>query len=497
MHSFATLTNTATTLKYFNYRKVKEELKRIKYLNDIRGARSNIRVKFILYTIASVGAAILAAHLLKSTSLPQEAILMAAIFVLAALLWVTEALPLFATALVVITLEIILIANPGNWVGLGAVDGNNPDYKTFLSPISNPIIILFLGGFILAQASVKEGIDKALASNLLKVFGNKPQTVMLGLMVITAIFSMWMSNTATTAMMITLAVPLMSQISEQDPFRKALVLCIPFAANIGGLGTPIASPPNAVAVGFLKNVGIDISFLEWMMVAVPLVIAMLIVAWWLLWMLYKPKKTVCLSTQTHKIDSRGWYVMAVFSLTIVLWLTDAWHGLPTAVVALVPVVGFTTTGIIRRSDFNALEWHILFLIAGGIALGMGLKITALDVAIVDLIPKESGIIFPLLIVSTVLLSTFMSNTAASNLLVPLGISFAIGLENQHLAMEIGVGIAFAASMAMSLPISTPPNAIAYAKGVLSSSDFVKAGIVIGVIAIALILGGRWMLNLVF
>ena len=479
-------------MRYFNYRKVKEEFRRLEYLERLRGLRSNIHFRFILWTFISFFLAFLVGYLLWDSDMPRQAVLMSSIFVLAGLLWVTEALPLFATALVVISLEIILIANPGEWAGLGRVDGLNPDYKTFLNPIADPVIILFLGGFILAQASVKEGIDKALASNILKIFGSRPRTVMLGLMVITSIFSMWMSNTATTAMMITLTVPLMAQIPETDPFRKGLVLCIPFAANIGGLGTPIASPPNAVAVGFLKNVGIDITFLEWMMIAIPLVVVMLGFSWLLLWNLYKPKNRFRLSSEHHKIDGRGIYVMFIFSLTIILWLADTWHGLPTAVVALVPVVGFTTTGIIRRSDINALEWHILILIAGGISLGLGLKVTGLDLIIVDLIPKESGFIFPILIFATVLLSTFMSNTAASNLLIPLGVSFAIGLQDQQLAMEIGLGVALAASMAMSLPISTPPNAIAYAKGTLRSRDFAKAGVVVGILAVALILLGRWL-----
>lgn len=422
---------------------------------------------------------------------------MASIFILAGLLWVSEALPLFATALVIISLEIIFISNPGNWPGLGNPIGENPNFRTFLNPLSDPIIILFLGGFILAQASVKEGIDKALASQILRIFGAKPRVVLLGLMTITCVFSMWMSNTATTAMMITLATPLASQIPAGDPFRKSLVLSIPFAANIGGMGTPIASPPNAVAVAFLKNVGIHISFLEWMIVAIPLVIGLLLITWILLWHLYKPNNGFSLATETHRINGRGFFVMIIFSTTILLWMSDSWHGLPTAVVALVPVVAFTTTGIIRRSDVNSLEWHILILIAGGIALGLGLKITGLDLVIVNLIPKDDAIIFPLMMVSTILLSTFMSNTAASNLLIPLGISFAIGLQEQALAREIGIGIALAASAAMSLPISTPPNAIAYAKGVLSSQDFSKAGVLVGIVAVILILGARILWQLLF
>ncbi len=426
--------------------------------------------------------------------MPKKAVLMSGIFVLAGLLWVTEALPLFATAFVVISLEVILIANPGKWIFIGP-ELSPIDYKVFLNPLADPVIILFLGGFLLAQASVKEGIDKALASNLLKIFGNQPATVMLGLMMITAVFSMWMSNTATTAMMITLTVPLLSQVPDKDPFRKALVLSIPFAANVGGMGTPIASPPNAVAVGFLRSIGIEISFLNWMLIALPLVILMLFIAWAILWHYYKPKQSgMKLISESHKIDSRGFYVMVIFTITIILWLSDQWHGLPTAVVALVPIVAFTATGIIRRRDINSLEWHILILIAGGIALGVGMKATGLDTIIVDLIPQSPAVIFPILIVATILLSTFMSNTAASNLLIPLGISFAAALGSERLSLEIGIGVALAASMAMSLPISTPPNAIAYARGILTSKDFVFAGGFIGVIAIGVILLARWMIQ---
>lgn len=420
---------------------------------------------------------------------------MASIFMLAGLLWVTEALPLFATALVVISLEIILIANPGNWNWVGP---NNLDqelhYSDFLSPLSDPIIILFLGGFILAQAAVKVGIDRALASNVLKIFGSRPRTVMLGLMTITAVFSMWMSNTATTAMMITLTVPLLAQIQSGDPFKKALVLCIPFAANIGGMGTPIASPPNAVAVAFLKDIGIEISFLSWTLTALPLLIVLLLITWIILWRLYQPQKDIVLKSEVFKIKGQGFYVMAIFMLTIILWLSEGWHGLPTAVVAFFPIVAFTSTGIIRRSDINSLEWHILILIAGGLALGSGLKVTQLDQYMVELIPQSTTLIFPLLVVVTIVLSTFMSNTAAANLLIPLGVSFAVSLDNSNLALEIGIGVAFAASLAMSLPISTPPNAIAYAKGILQSRDFSKAGILIGIIGVALIIGIRLLIK---
>ena len=420
---------------------------------------------------------------------PREIAFMSGIFVLAALLWVTEALPLFATALVVIGLEIILLANPGSWSGFGFANGMNPNYKDILSPFSDPILILFLGGFILARAAVKEGVDRALASSVLRIFGQKPIMVTLGLMLITATFSMFMSNTATTAMMITLVSPLLVNIPTEDPFRKGLLLCIPFAANIGGMGTPIGSPPNAVAIGFLRNAGQPVGFLDWMLIGVPLALLLLLLAWLVLNRIYRsPAKDLQLQAHAEKIKPRGWFVVAVFCVTILLWLTDQWHGLPTAVTALLPVILFTATNIIDRKDYNNLEWHILALIAGGIALGLGMQLSGLDKVLISLIPGGSGLIFLMLIVATVLLSIFMSNTAAANLIIPLGITLAAAApEGSGSQMVIyGVSIALASSVAMALPISTPPNAIAYAKGIIETRDFVKVGGFLSLMAIILI-----------
>ena len=417
---------------------------------------------------------------------------MSGIFVLAVLLWVTESLPLFATAIVIIALEIIFLANPGDWVGFGFVNGDSPDYQDFLSPLSNPIIVLFFGGFVLAQAVLKEGVDKAMASVILRWFGGKPRMVMLGLMLITALFSMWMSNTATTAMMITLVVPMLAQVPKGDPLRKGLLLCIPFAANIGGMGTPIASPPNAVAVSFLQQAGYDISFLQWVLIAVPLMIFLLAFAWLLLGYLFTPQDpSIKLSAEQRSIDRRGWYVIIVLVTTVLLWLTDRFHGLSTAVVALFPAVAFTATGLISRSDINSLEWHILILIMGGIALGIGMQVTGLDTILVEAIPVQGQAILAVLVITTIVFSTFISNTAAANLLLPIGITYAIQQMGAEISgpgpIQIGVGIALTASLAMSLPVSTPPNTIAYSKGDLETKDFTRAGVIVGAVSIVLII----------
>ncbi len=419
----------------------------------------------------------------------QERAFMAGIFLLAALLWATESLPLFSTSLLIIALEILFLANPGKWEGLGFQNSQSPDYRDILAPFSDPILFLFLGGFILARAAVKEGVDKSLASSVLKIFGEKPSNVLFGLMLITAGFSMFMSNTATTAMMITLVSPLLINIKEDDPLRIGLVLCIPFAANVGGMGTPIGSPPNAVAIGFLRAEGITINFLDWMILAVPLVLVILVFAWWILRKLYSsPFKELRLNTPIQKIYGRGWFIVVIFFVTVSLWLTDQWHGLPAPVTAMVPIVILTATGIIDRQDYNNLEWHILALIAGGIALGLGIKITGLDSFIISFLPTASEWVFYVLVFATFILSIFMSNTAAANLIIPLAISLAtvgIGNDNARIAY-FGLSIALTSSLSMALPISTPPNAIAFAQGFIKAKEFAKGGLIIGVLGIFLI-----------
>jgi sodium-dependent dicarboxylate transporter 2/3/5 len=308
-------------------------------------------------------------------------------------------------------------------------------------------------------------------------------------MAATLVMSTFMSNTATTAMMITLVIPLIAAVPASDPVRRGLMLCVPFAANIGGMGTPISSPPNAVAVGFLQQAGYEVSFLDWMLVAVPLALGLLVVAWLLLSIRYRPTTSgLTLTTQAARLDARGAWVLAVVGVTIALWLTDAWHGLPTAVVALLPAVAFTASGLLGRDDFNSLQWHILILIAGGVSLGVGIQSTGLDEVIVAAVPTGGLFVLGPLMAATLVMSTFMSNTAAANLLLPIGISLAATTVGAG-AVEAGLSIALTASAAMALPVSTPPNAIAYGHGLLTPRDLLVSGTIIGLIALVLIVVG--------
>lgn len=196
-----------------------------------------------------------------------------AIFLLAALLWVLEPIPVFATSILIICLELVMISDQG--LSLLTHDTSAADfgvllhYKDICNAFSSPIIILFMGGFALAISASKYELDNNLARVLLKPFGRQPKFIMLGLMLITAVFSMFMSNTATTVMMLALLTPIVAAAPKGDLGIKALVLCIPIAANTGGIGTPIGTPPNAIALQYLTGDN-RIDFLTWMSMGIPL-----------------------------------------------------------------------------------------------------------------------------------------------------------------------------------------------------------------------------------
>ncbi|MDD2871293.1 MAG: DASS family sodium-coupled anion symporter [Candidatus Gracilibacteria bacterium] len=467
------------------------ELKNIEKIDKLRKATAHFNWKNIFIILLASVISVFFSLWLKSLGLAQETTYMGGIFMLSIILWSTEALPLFATAILIIFLEIIFLANPGDWAMLGFQNGDSPKYQSILSSFADPIIFLFLGGFILSQAIVKQGVDQKFAGILLKLFGTKPISVILGLMIVTAFLSMWMSNTATTAMMITLTIPLIAQIPNLDSLKKGLLLSIPIAANIGGMATPIGTPPNAVAIGFLKTKGIDIGFIDWMLVATPLMLILLFFSWILLWNLYKPKKLAeevrFLLPENKKITKGGILVIVVFIITVLLWLTEKIHNIPSAVVALIPAVIFTAMGLTDRNDINSLDWNILLLIAGGIALGNGMQITHFSDFLIQNLPTSSSMIIILLGFATLGLSIIMSNTAAANIILPIAVGIAITLGGDKEASIVGVIIALSASLAMALPISTPPNAIAYSKGILKTSDFVKTGLIIGIVGLGIVL----------
>ena len=418
-----------------------------------------------------------------------------AIFFFAALFWILEPIPVYATSLLIIFLELFFLSDKGlTWLvnSEDPIMGTVIPYADIIYTFASPIIILFLGGFFLAMAATKYRLDQNLARVLLAPFGSNPRYVMLGLMMITAVFSMFMSNTATTAMMLSILTPVLAVFDVDDKGKIAFALSIPVAANVGGIGTPIGTPPNAVALKYL--VGDEyISFGEWMMFATPYVIVLLLIGWFLLLMLYPVK------TQKIQLEIKGRFqkgrnaniVYATFVITILLWLTDFIHGMNAYVVAMFPVALFSATGIINKNDLKGISWDVLWLVSGGIALGLALEKSGLAARVISSIPFDS--LSPLLIAFLVsilaaVMANFMSNTATANLLLPLvaalGTSIA-SLEEIGGSQMIILITTIACSMGMALPISTPPNALAFGTGIFETKDMTRQGVILAIIGLAL------------
>ncbi|GLS90275.1 dihydroorotate dehydrogenase [Psychromonas marina] len=415
-----------------------------------------------------------------------------AIFVMAALCWVLEPIPIYATSLLIIVLELLIISDQGLWFTKFESPelGELISYKVIMGTFASPIIMLFLGGFFLAIAATKYRLDINLARVLLKPFGQNPKYVMLGLMIITAVFSMFMSNTATTAMMLSILTPVLALFSQDDLGKVAFALSVPVAANIGGIGTPIGTPPNAVALKYLVDEN-SISFGEWMIFGVPFVILMLAIAWFFLIALFPASiKEINLNIKGRFLKTpKAITVYVTFIVTILLWLMGGLHGMNSYVVALIPVAVFSMFKIITKEDLKKISWDVLWLVSGGIALGVALDKSGLAKNAIDAIPFAG--LHPLLLIAgasllCLLMANFMSHTATANLLLPL--VAALGASMHGLLPYGGevvliLAVTFAASLGMSLPISTPPNALAFASGHVETKQMAKVGGVLGIVGL--------------
>lgn len=429
-----------------------------------------------------------------------------AIFIFAALLWILEPIPIYATSILIIVLELIVISDKSFILFRNTehVDsfGKVLSYKDVLGTFASPIILLFMGGFFLAMAATKFRLDQALARIMLKPFGTNPKKVMLGLMIITALFSMFMSNTATTAMMLSILAPVLLLFPAEDKGRMAFALSIPLAANIGGIGTPIGTPPNAIGLKYLTGEH-SISFAEWMSFGVPYVFVLLLFGWFLLNFLYPSKqKRIELDIKGKILKNRNARIVYfTFAGTIILWLTDFLHGMNSYVVAMIPVAVFISTGIITKEDLKKISWDVLWLVSGGIALGLAMEKSGLAKHLIESIPFET---YPatLIIISasviSLIMANFMSNTATANLMMPL--LAALGTSLSSLEGLGGVGVilipaVLSCSMGMALPISTPPNALAQGTGFISTKAMARVGIIVGITGLILALLTTYILVL--
>ncbi len=397
-------------------------------------------------------------------------------------LWVTEAIPPFAVSILVIGFLVYT-------QGTSLFAGDAVDVSKYVNTWSSPVIWLMLGGFFMAKGMEKTRLDVRLFSFTVKVFGTQLPYLLLGLMLTTSLGSMLMSNTATTAMMLAAITPLLQTLAQRPNLQKALLLGIPAAASVGGMGTIIGSPPNAIAVGALSTQGIEIDFVEWMLVGFPLAIVLTICFWLILMKhfevrkyatqlepsLFAPKAS---TEEDHR--QRNIVLFTIFG-TVGMWVTSPLHHIPVSAVSGIPIVVLTVVGVVNSDDVRSLPWDTLMLVAGGLALGIAIIDTGLAESYLAQLnlSKMGEYVIPIMVLIgllTVVLSNIMSNTATSSILIPIAmVSF------QEYAIAAAFVIGLSASNALFLPISTPPNAMAFSTGFLQQKDFRLGGLTLGVL----------------
>ena len=468
-------------------------LKKIQHVVDIQ--------QKIIYFLLSAIFAFVLTYWINGPELDKAQVYVLFLLFLSIGLWVTEAVPPFAVGLLIFAF--LVFALGGYYAEIDPENASKYVAK-YVQTWSNSVIWLMLGGFVMAEAMQKVGLDKTLFKMTISKFGRKPRNVLLGIMLVTAIFSMIMSNTATTAMMIAAVIPFINTLDKNSPFAKALLIGIPAAASLGGMGTIIGSPPNAIAVDAMSNHGIQFGFLEWMMIGFPVAVVMVLLFWLFLISKFVPKvSTIDLdflndldsnnNSRIFKIKRR--IVLGVLLLTLVLWLTGNVHGIPASAVSLLPIMLLTLLGIVSGNDVRKLPWDTLMLVAGGLSLGLAIQETGLAAHYVKLLNNYDLNLYALMIVFsllTIILSNFMSNTATTTILIPIAI---ILVSSNQVILPLVIGLS--ASAALFLPISTPPNAIAFSTGKLDQKDFRAGGLFAGILGPTVIVIMVLVMNALF
>ena len=418
--------------------------------------------------------------------LEQRASAVLVIMLFAGALWFTEAIPLHVTALFIPLL-------------LFTFAGFTPK-ESFVS-FFDPVVVLILGGFILAIAMQKHKLDEKIAYFFINRFGHTPGKFLLGLMVVTAFLSMWMTNTATTALIIPIAIVILSENNLQplkSKYGKAVILGIAYAATIGGMGTLVGSTPNAIAAKFLGDHGITLSFVDWMVHALPLVIILLPIAWFVLIKFFPPEKKI-LKVKTHdtKTSAKQKWVLAVFGITVTLWLTTSIHGVSASMISVVPIILLYLLNLLNTADFSKAHWPALMLFGGGLALGTAISAVGLDLILANALTSLIGgqpilLVFAAVIVFAILMTLLASNTAAAAILIPVSIPMALvlGIDLKILVMLVALGV----SLDFVVPVGTPPSTIAYATGYIKVRDMAFAGTIIAILGVITLsgLGMLWL-----
>lgn len=433
----------------------------------------------------------------------------AAATVLIAIFWVTEVIPIPATALLPLVLFPLL--------GVDTIAGT-------AAPYANPMIFLFMGGFIIAIAMQRWGLHRRIALNIIRVIGTQPGKIIAGFMVASGFLSMWVSNTATTMMMLPIGLSVIelarasdeNGVSSRDSqfFGISLMLSIAYASSIGGIGTIVGTPTNALLVGFMNETyGFQINFVEWMAVGVPVVVIGLPVTHFVLTRLAFPLRLKTLPGGREYIDSEivrlgriskpEMMVGGTFFLTALLWvfqpiLSEWLPGLSDAGIAIFgALLLFVLPASLKNRVFvmdwqhaERLPWGVLVLFGGGLTLASAIQGTGLAEWIGGFFDGISG--WPVLFVIAlgaaviVMLTELTSNSATAAAFLPILASVAVGIGQNPLLLAVPVAVA--ASCAFMLPVATPPNAIVYGSGIMTIPQMARAGMLLNIAFVIIITG---------
>lgn len=423
-----------------------------------------------------------------------------------AIWWMTEATSVEVTAL----LPIILLPVTGAL-----------SVKTATSPYASPLIFLFLGGFILAMAIERWNLHTRIALHIIHKIGTNQQKVVLGFMIATGFLSMWISNTATTLMMMPIGMSVISSLGGSEKFSKALLLAIAYSASIGGMATLIGTPPNVVFAGVVKNTfGVDIGFMDWMMLGVPFSSALIGLSW-----IYITKYALKVPTQTvdglgleeklrklGKMSTEEKRVLMVFGITAFLWIfrklliNPLIPGVNDTVIAIAGAVSLFLISdagngkLMHWKDTSNLPWGILILYGGGLSIANAFVQTDLAAWVGEQFKLLSTVDILLLVFVIVVIVNFMtevvSNIATASLILPILAALAISISVHPYFLMVGAILA--ASCAFMLPVATAPNAIAFSSGRIKMGDMIKVGISLNIISIILIvLFVYWLMPIVW
>tara|TARA_R110000868_G_scaffold222048_4_gene473914 strand:- start:3584 stop:5014 length:1431 start_codon:yes stop_codon:yes gene_type:complete len=421
--------------------------------------------------------------------------------------WITEAVSISVAALLPLILFPLLKIMPISEVGAN---------------YGSPIIFLFFGGFVMALALEKVNLHKRIALNIIKITGTTPNKVILGFMIATAALSMWISNTASTVVMLPIAMSVIGLlVNDADGFTKDdrnfalnVMLGIAFSANAGGIATVIGTPPNSILIGLLENeYNIEISFLKWMVVGLPFSIIMVTISYLVLVKWLFPNKQLKFTGSKQIIQEelkklgpttrKEKMVLIIFGITVFLWIFRTLInsifpqlGLSDTIISMVAAVALFSIPfnlkkgdfIIGWSDTEKLAWGILILFGGGLALAEGMSTSGIVDMVASTISTSNISIFftaALLITLMLFMTELMSNVALVAVLAPVVAGIAIGLEVPVLYLLIPVTIA--SSCAFMLPMATPPNAIVFASGYIKVYQMARVGIILNLISVILLI----------